>query len=276
MKKKFYRFLIVLFVFGFLMFMLYQVFGWDWAACHYRAHVEQALSQKTQPASTQRGEEVFSPGEKIVYTLRYMGLPAGKAIVRAEEIKNYNNHLVYSLSGRVRTSEFISLFFEAEGILTSYMDKDRLYSLRFTEESQASGHRKNQKVVTFDQENLFLEVEGEKIKILPNTQDPLSAFYLLRLLDYEKIKDGYKINIKTRKRDRTLFVKFEGREILKTPFGKIPVVKVFLHLEPVKATLRHEISGFVWFTDDEKRIPMLVKLKTKAGPATLLLYDLKL
>lgn len=268
MKKKFYRFLMVLFAFGLLIFMLYQVFGWDWAACRYRSHVEQALSQKTA--------EVFSPGEKIVYTLRYMGLPAGKGIISVEEIKDYDNRRVYSFSGKVRTSDFISLFFEAEGRINSYMDKERFQSLYFSEESQASGHRKNQKVVTYDQENLFLEVEGEKIKILPNTQDPLSAFYLLRLLDYEKIKDGYEINIKTRKRDRTLFVKLENKEILKTPFGKIPAIKVFLHLEPVKATSRHEISGFVWFTDDEKRIPMLVKLKTKAGPATLLLYDLKL
>lgn len=268
MRKNVYRFLILPFAFCLIGFMLYQIFGWDLATYRYRLNVKESLSQRTQ--------EVFRPGEKIVYTLRYMGLPAGKGIISVEEIKNYNDSEVYVISGKARTSDFISLFFEAEGTITSYMDKNKLHSLYFAEESQSSGHRKNQKVVTFDQKNLFLEVDGEKIRILPDTQDPLSAFYFLRLIDYEKIKSGYEINIKTRKRDRTLFVKVKSKEVLKTPFGELPAIKVFLHLEPVKATSRHEISGFVWFSDDEKRIPLRVELKTKAGPATLLLYDLKL
>ncbi|MFH1857223.1 MAG: DUF3108 domain-containing protein [Candidatus Omnitrophota bacterium] len=268
MKNKISKFFMFLVLFLVAAFIFYQFFGWHLAVIKYNAKVRDMLSC--------RQDEIFKPGEKLVYTLRYMGLPAGKGIICVENIKEYNNRPSYSLNGRLRTSDFISLFFEAEGQIRSYMDKEKLHSLCFEEQSQASGHRKNQKVVTFNQENLFLEVDGERVVILPDTQDPLSAFYFLRLLDCQKIEEGYEINIKTRKRDRTLFLKLEGREELNTPFGKIPVIKVFLHLKPVKATSRHEISGFVWFTDNEKRIPVMVKLKTKAGPAALLLYDVDL
>lgn len=268
MKSKILRFLIFLGGVLAAAFVVYQFLGWNFATRRYQGHVKSLLTVKHN--------EAFKPGEKLVYTLRYMGLPAGKAITRVEEIKKYDAREVYFLSGKVRTSDFISLFFEAEGQICSYMDADRLYSLRFEEESQASGHRKNKKVLVFDQEEGFLEVEDEKVRILPDTQDPLSAFYFVRLLDKQSLMEGYEINIKSRKRDRTLLVKFKGNEMLKTPFGEISAMKISLHLKPVKATSRHEVSGFIWFSDDKKRIPILIELKTKAGPASMLLYDLEL
>jgi hypothetical protein len=268
MKKKLLKFLLFLSILLIFSFIFYQFFGWEFATLRYQSHVKTLLNQNLR--------KTFEPGEKIVYTLRYMGLPAGKAIVRVEEIAEFNKRKVYVLSGRARTSDFLSFFFEVEGRIRSYMDVDKLYSLYFEEESQASGHRKNKKVLVFNQKDLFLEVEGERVRILPDTQDPLSTFYLLRLLDMKKLKTGFEINIKSRKRDRTLVVRFQGKKELKTPFGKLKTIKISLHLKPVKATSRHEISGFIWFTDNKKRIPILVELKTKAGPASLLLYDLDL
>ncbi len=269
MRRKLLKFFVILLVLSILCFMLYQVIGWNVATRRYQAHVKSLLDKQSN--------EIFGPGEKIAYTLRYMGLPAGKAIARVQEIIEFKGREVYVLSGRVRTSDFISLFFEAEGWVHSYMDTERLHSLYFHEESQASGHRKNKKTLIFDQQALFLQIDGgEKVKILPDTQDPLGAFYFLRLLDYEKMKDSYEINVKSRKRDRILVVKFEGKEKLKTPFGKIETIKIYIHLKPVKATSRHEISGFIWLTDNKKKIPILVRIKTKAGPASFLLYDLDL
>ncbi len=269
MKRKLLRFFIIMLVLLILCFMLYQVIGWNVATRRYQAHVKSLLDKQSN--------EVFEPGEKIVYTLRYMGLPAGKAITKVQKISEFKGRNVYVLTGRVRTSDFISLFFEAEGHVCSYVDTERLHSLYFHEESQASGHRKNKKTLIFNQQDLFLQIDGgEKVRILPDTQDPLSAFYFLRLLDYEKINKSYEINIKGRKRDRTLVAKFHSKEKLKTPFGEIDTIKVYIHLKPVKATSRHEISGFVWLTDNKKKIPILVRLKTKAGPASFLLYDLDL
>ncbi len=269
MKRKLLKIFIILLVLLVLCYILYQLIGWNVATRRYQAHVKSLLDKQSN--------EIFTPGEKIAYTLRYMGLPAGKAITRVQEITEFNNREVYVLTGRVRTSDFISLFFEAEGRVCSYIDSKRFHSLYFHGESQASGHRKNEKTLIFNQQDLFLQIDGgEKVRILPDTQDPLSAFYFLRLLDYDKIKEGYEINIKSRKRDRTLVVKTQGKEKIKTPFGEIETIKVYIHLKPVKATSRHEISGFVWLTDDKKKIPIRVRLKTKAGPASFLLYDLDL
>lgn len=270
MKKKAVKFLIFLSAVLFLAFIFYQFFGWDLAVRHHQNRIKQLLEQ--------RPSEVFGTGEKIALTLRYMGWPAGKIILRVEGMEDYNQHRVYVLSGRLRTSDFMSLFFEAEGLVCSYMDAEKLHSLYFEEESQASGHRKNKKIIRFNQEELFLEIDGEKekLKILSDTQDPLSAFYFSRLIDIKALEKGYEFNIKSRKRDRTLTAKLAGREVLSTPFGRLKTLKVALHLNPVKATARHEINGFVWFTDDERRLPVLVKLKTKAGLASLLLYDLEL
>lgn len=268
MRNKITKFFIF-FIIGFIcLYIFYQLFGWDLATKKYKSQIESTLHSSL--------DEPFKAGEKIAYTLRYLGLPAGKVVIRVEEMKRYKDRPVYHLLAWGRTSDFVSLFFEIEGSLHSYMDVDRLHSLYFKEESQARGHRKNKKEVFYNQKDLYLTIEGEKIRILPDTQDPLSALYLIRLLDIDKLKEGYEINIKSRKRDRFLYVQLKGREELKTPFGRIKTIKLYFHLKPVKATTRHEVSGTIWFTDNKKRIPILVKADTKAGPASILLYDIQL
>ncbi len=163
-----------------------------------------------------------------------------------------------------------------QGWVKSYVDRDRLHSLYFEEASQATGHRKNQKVIVYNQAELYLEVEDERVDILPDTHDPLGVFYRIRLLKREELASGVTLNIKSRKRDRYLYLEKEKEEKLQTPFGDIDTIKVFFHLKPVEATARHEASGEVWYTDDNKRIPILLKAKTKAGPISIRLLDMQL
>ncbi|MCK4519155.1 MAG: DUF3108 domain-containing protein [Candidatus Omnitrophica bacterium] len=249
-------------------YIFYQFFGWQLAVRQYKKHIISELSEgAAQPIKTP---------EKLVYTLRYMGLPSGKAILKITEIGDYQGEKAYFLSANARTSDFISVFFEIEGWVKSILDKKKLRSLYFQEHSQATGHRQNDKVVVYNQDKHYLEVDGEQFRILPDTVDPLGSFYVIRLIKLEKLKQGQSLNIKSRKRDRTLYVKYEGTEILDSPFGKIETYKIYIHLKRVKATSKHEISGYMWVTADEKRIPVSIDINTKAGQVSVRLLDLDL
>ncbi|MCK5305565.1 MAG: DUF3108 domain-containing protein [Candidatus Omnitrophica bacterium] len=268
MKKLISRLFIIFLIVFISGYAFYQLFGWQLAVRQYKKHVISELKVNSTTG-------IQAP-EKLVYTLRYMGLPSGKAILRVDDIGDYEGKEVCFLSGNARTSDFISVFFEIEGWVKSILDKKKLNSLYFQEHSQATGHRQNDKVVVYNQDKHYLKVDGEQFRILPDTVDPLGSFYVIRLIDFELLKGGYSLNVKSRKRDRTLYVKYEGTEILDSPFGKIETYKIYMHLKRVKATSKHEISGNMWVTADEKRIPVSIDINTKAGPVSVRLLDLDL
>lgn len=268
MKKIILRFFLVFLVLIILGYIFYQFFGWQFAARQYKKHVISELKTNTATA-------IGAP-EKLVYTLRYMGLPSGKAILRVDGIGDYKGKDVYFLSANARTSDFVSVFFEIEGWVKSKLDKNKLNSLYFQEHSQATGHRQNDKVIIYNQDEHYLEVDGEQFRMLPDTVDPLGSFYVIRLIDFELLKAGYNLNVKSRKRDRALYVEYKDTELLDTPFGKLETYKIYMHLKRVKATSRHEISGYMWVTADEKRIPLSIDIDTKAGPVSARLLDLDL
>jgi hypothetical protein len=268
MKRKLSKFFLIILVVVILSYIFYQFFGWQLAARKYREHVILELKDNAAIGT--------SAPEKLVYTLRYLGLPSGKAIMRIDKIAPYKGKEAYFFSANARTSDFISVFFEIEGWIKSILDKNELNSLYFQEHSQATGHRQNNKVVTYNQAEHYLEVDGEQCRILPDTVDPLACVYVMRLIDFELLKDGHSFNVKSRKRDRTFYVEYIDTQMLKTPFGKLKTYKIYMHLKRVKATSKHEISGYMWVTADAKRIPVSINLDTKAGPVSARLLDLDL
>jgi hypothetical protein len=268
MKKKLSKLLLIFVLILIFSYIFYQFFGWQLAVRKYKPHVASELKNYAET-------DIKAP-EKLVYTLRYLGLPSGKAILRIDADKKEAGKEILTLNGNARTSDFISVFFEIEGWVKSKLDKNALHSLYFQEHSQATGHRQNDKVVLYNQQEHYLEVDGEQHRILPDTVDPLGSLYVIRLLDLEELKAGYSINIKSRKRDRTFYVKYQDTEMLKTPFGQLKTYKIYMHLKRVKATSKHEVSGYLWVTADEKRIPISIDIDTKAGPVSARLLDLDL
>lgn len=268
MKRKLSRFFLIILVAIILGYIFYQFFGWQLAARKYKAHVISELAANSAIPT--------AAPEKLVYTLRYLGMPSGKAIMRIDKIDDYKGREAYFFSANARTSDFISVFFEIEGWIKSIFDKSELNSLYFQEHSKATGHRQNDKVVTYNQDEHYLEVDGEQLRMLPDTIDPLASVYTMRLIDFELLKGGHSFNVKSRKRDRSFYVEYVDTEMLDTPFGKLKTYKIYIHLKRVKATSKHEISGHMWVTADAKRIPVSINLDTKAGPVSARLLDLDL
>ena len=268
MKRILSKLLLLAIILIILSYVFYQFFGWQLAARKYKDHVISELTANSAIPT--------SAPEKLVYTLRYLGMPSGKAIMRIDKMGDYKGREAYFFSANARASDFISVFFEIEGWIKSVLDKNELNSLYFQEHSKATGHRQNDKVVTYNQVEHYLEVDGEQFTMLPDTVDPLAGFYIVRLIDFKLLEGGHNFNVKSRKRDRSFYAEYIDTEMLETPFGRLKTYKIYMHLKRVKATSKHEISGYMWITADEKRIPVSIDLNTKAGPVSARLLDLDL
>ena len=105
------------------------------------------------------------------------------------------------------------------------------------------------------------------VKLEPDMQDLLSAFYLLRL---QEITEGmrYKFPLVYEGERREFDLLIHGREEVETDLGKFKTIKLELKLfGPGRLSLR-EGEFFMWVTDDASHMP--VKLVAKASGATII------
>ena len=104
------------------------------------------------------------------------------------------------------------------------------------------------------------------VKLEPDMQDLLSAFYLLRL---QELKEGalYKFPLVYEGERREFDLLVHGREEVETELGKFQTIKLEPKLFGPGRLSAREGEFFMWVTDDAAHIP--VKLVAKASGATI-------
>jgi len=103
-------------------------------------------------------------------------------------------------------------------------------------------------------------------KISALTYDTLSSFYYFRSVALQVGKSSF-IDIFDCKKLWNTEVQVLRREEIETPLGhfKTVVIKPILKSEGIFARTG---DMFIWLTDDERRIPVLMKSKVKIGSIT--------
>lgn len=95
----------------------------------------------------------------------------------------------------------------------------------------------------------------------------VSAFYYLRNnYDVSNIKEGDEIilNMFFDKENFKFKLKFLGREIMRTKFGKVPCLKFRPYVQAGRVFKENE-SLTLWVSDDENKIPIRIKAKLMVG-----------
>lgn len=209
---------------------------------------------------------VFTEGKELVFLVKYLGIiPVGLAKMKLEGLVTYNARKVYKLVAKAGTAGFISSLYKAKAEVSSYMDKDKLYSLRYTENLILPDKETEIKEIIYDQDNLIMTRGKTRVKILPNTQDPLSAFFYLRAQDLD-LNKSFNINTITKEDNYRL-----GVEVVKKIEG------VWLLKSTLERQNKTRSGGvfYIYLSDDQRRLPLLVKAWTKAGLVTIRLIEIK-
>lgn len=209
---------------------------------------------------------VFSEGKELIFLAKYMNIiPLGKAKIRVDGSTRYMGRDVYKLVAEAQTSGLASIFYKAKARIESYMDKNKLYSLRYIENLILPEKDVETKEIIYDQENLIMTRGETRVKILPNTQDPLSAFFYLRAQDLD-LNKSFNINTITKEDNYRL-----GVEVVKKIEG------VWLLKSTLERQNKTRSGGvfYIYLSDDQRRLPLLVKAWTKAGLVTIRLIEIK-
>jgi hypothetical protein len=228
--------------------------------------VFESLQPETEPAQsisrdtceTPQANAAFGTGEWFHFSVQYGFMKAGDALMQVESIQDINGRPCYHLVSKAESSGFFSFFL----------------SRRFSKKIREGKHRKSSSVDFNHETGLATYSDGTEVEFLPCSQDILSAFYYVRIL---KLNVGERVSVAchTDKKNYPLEVIVHRRETIKTPAGRFDC----LVIEPVlksEGIFRQKGRLTIWLTDDERKIPVLMKSKVAVGSISAILTDMHL
>jgi len=226
-------------------------------------------------------KKAYGDGEWLKFRVHYGLLTAGTATLEVEQ-KDLNGKQVFHVKGFGETTGMTSWFFPVEDTYQSYIDVDHDYPYRFIRKIDEGGHTKDIQI-EFDHRTLKATINDKKhdsIKIVnfpKDAQDMVSSFYYLRNnLDVKNIKKGDEIimDMFFDKENYKFKLKFLGREILETEFGKVACI-IFRPYVQSGRIFKEKESLTLWVSDDDNKIPLVIKADLTVGSLKATLIQFK-
>jgi hypothetical protein len=230
-----------------------------------------------QPDTLRTEREVpnmsFGVGERLKFKVRWGPIKAGNATMEIPEIIEYNGRKCYRIVSTAESSNFFSAFFKVRDRVESITEVKGLYSLHF-EKHIREGKFQSDKFVDFDQKNHLALTDKDTIPVPPFVQDVLSALYYVRTQPLEIGKSLF-VDNHTDKKNYPLEVKVLKKERVEVDAGTFDCLVVQPILQAA-GVFEQKGSLTVWLTDDQKKMPVLMKSKVVIGSITTELTDYRL
>jgi len=211
----------------------------------------------------------FSNGETLNYTVSWEMVPAGKATFSVLDFAQPDGKKGWQFVLDVKSNRYIDFMYKIRDHVEGFSDKAMDHS--FFYRKIQSGREKKQIEVAFDwnRNTATYSNFGGKRDALPiplSTLDPLSAFYKMRMLDFEAIKD-LSFSITDGKKQFIQKGEVLKKETIYLSSGTwetyllVPEVNNFSGVfEKSK-----DPSVNMWVTADHRRIPVRITVKVFIG-----------
>jgi hypothetical protein len=212
----------------------------------------------------------FSIPERLEFGLYWSGIKAGNAVMETKD-----DGSTIQIVSTTTSTPLVSVFYKVEDVITSTIqksDKSPLGASRNYRVKIREGSHRRDKEVIFDSAAKrvtyinHIDKNSASYDLTEATFDPLASLYYVRTLPLEMGKSVY-VSIFDSGKFYKLEVKVIKREEVETPAGTFKTIMV----QPVMLTegiFSRKGDIYVWFTDDEKRIPVQLKTKVKVGSVT--------
>lgn len=209
------------------------------------------------------------PSEKYVYSVQWRFFNAGTSTVQMQRSESGER-----VTGTAESRGFPDKLFHVHDVFNADVDPRSFCTLRISKHNEEGPHRRElDENVNYARLKSEVDVKDLKTSESKHTEfeipgcvtDVVSGFFYVAslplALGYSQV---FPVNDNGKTTD--IKVKVEGRERVKGPMGEFETLRV--GAEPLSGPMKGKGVLWVWFTDDQKRIP--VQMKSKLGFATLL------
>ena len=230
-------------------------------------------------------EKSLKIGERLEYSLEWLGVPVGTITLHVEEIRNIEGHDCYYVTAHAMPNKYLAKLYDVEYTVHTYIDTKHIYTRRF-EKIRRMKDQYNYVTIDFDRENKRVEYRSEgsaplfdiseghrdeagqeiprTLEGINGTQDLFSSIYYLRLLELKK-NHSYNIEIYYDQKNWPLTMRVGEPFMMDIRHqGTFAVFKTTMDSELGKFILGKS-KMTVYFTADSRRIPVEFKFWTGLG-----------
>jgi len=214
--------------------------------------------------------KAFSYGERLSFEIGYGFITAAEAFMNISPSPVViNGRETYEVNFDVNSRSSFDIIYKVRDNYKTYIDTKGLFPWKFEQHIREQNYKK-------DFEAIFLP-DSQKVKTVANNserrefsapayvQDIFSAFYYIRSLDLRYAKEGEVFTTETFNDDKhfALAVRIIGREEVDVPAGEFKTIVVKPELKEGFTSKTSDI--YVYLSDDERKIPVKVKMKIVIG-----------
>ena len=210
----------------------------------------------------------FKDGEKIKYSIYYnvigMYVNAGKAEF-STQLGSYEGKDAYTFTAIGKSNSRYDWIFKVRDRYETFLDTMSLKPLKFVRAVDEGGYLTNENV-TFNHDAGTATSTNGVFKVPTCVQDVMSAIYFARNINYNKLKIDDRIPFSMFIDDQVnnLFIRYAGKEEIKTRFGRYNAIKI----KPLLLKGNVFDGGekmTIWVSDDSNHIPLRIETPIAVG-----------
>ena len=220
-----------------------------------------------EPGNNTPSTRPFQVGEQLTYEISWMNITAGTAVMAVSGAGTDGDRPLVKLITTAQSRPAITTFFPVDNRVESIVDPATLLPEHLTFKRR-EGKKKEDIEYTFHQtEGTVTVVKGGTIETLampPGTQDVISCLYYARSELSLQPGSSLTLNVHHDKKNRKVNVRVEEIEIVSGPWGEVETARVLVVM-PFQGLFLNQGNIRVWFTNDDRRIPVRMKAKVIIG-----------
>ncbi|MBI4179932.1 DUF3108 domain-containing protein [bacterium] len=212
------------------------------------------------PAFRSIPQKAFGIGERLVLSVRFMGIPCGELVMTVPETTVYRGRAVYKVQAHAYTNRAFSVIYAVSDTLTSYIDVEGMFPWRHEKEI----HETKEDTIAVCEYDPVLGVwtkNGVQMgELEPYTQDLLSSFYYLRALDWAHLGETISMPLNDMKKNYDMLMTLgERRRMYSHALDAWVSAQAGIPVLQLDDKYKQIGTNEVWFTDDRRRIPILIR-----------------
>ena len=220
------------------------------------------------------GNEIpFKVGERLIYSAKFNIIPSGEASLEVIVNEEINGHSTYHARFKASTHPTLDRLYKLRDQVDIWMDSEELFTHKLKKNIREGDYHK--KILTvMDYEKSLAIINKDSVEISGYVRDPYSLFYYLRSIPLEV---GQRLEFISFENKKTTRFQLSVTNItdIQTDLGKFEclLVKPFRKGQPL---FKNEGDMQIWFSNDERKLPVQIQIKLKFGSMILKLKKIKI
>lgn len=202
----------------------------------------------------------FIAGENLHYQIRYGFVVGGTTTISLSD-DNYNNEPVFHAVATVRTSGMAEVIYGVNDVYESWFDKKTNLSHKQIRNIK-EGNYTHYNEVTYNRRNNTVNSKLTGIHKVPEKiLDLATTLYYIRRIDFSKVNEGdiLFVNIFFSDEIFPFYLRYRGKETIRTKFGKVSCLKISPVVE-VGRMFKTPDDVSIWLTDDANCVPVSIEM----------------